>query len=50
MGKTKPLTKQEQKILVYTKMKIKGLSYDEAWKEVKKDIAFCKKTANGTKR
>jgi hypothetical protein len=36
------LTKTERKILVYNKMKLKGLSHDEAYKEVESEIKHLK--------
>ena len=44
MARTKPLTYQEKKILVFNKMK-QGLTLNEAWKEVQDDIASCIKNS-----
>lgn len=51
MAKNKPFTRTELKILVYNKMKIKGISHDEAVKEVKEEVQYMKesdKRNNGT--
>jgi uncharacterized protein YoaH (UPF0181 family) len=39
MGKNKPFTRSEMKILVYNKMK-SGLSYDEAIKQISKEVDY----------
>lgn len=38
MTKHKPFNKTEMKILVFNKMKNKGMSYDQACKELEKEI------------
>ena len=41
--KIKPFSKIELKMLVFNKMKRKGMSYEQAIEEVKKDIEECRK-------
>jgi len=38
MSKNKPFTRQEMKILIYNKMKQKGMSYENARKELAEEI------------
>jgi hypothetical protein len=37
----KPFSKTELKILVFSKMRKKGMSYEQAYDEIKKEIALC---------
>ena len=39
---SKPFSKQELKILVYNKMKHKGMTYDDAYREVNEEIRSVK--------
>ena len=41
MTKHKPFSKTEMKILVYNKMKSKGMSYDQACAELRGEISQC---------
>jgi len=41
MTKHKPFSRTEMKILVYNKRKLRGMSYQEACDELKKEISLC---------
>ena len=46
----KTLTKTERKILVYNKIKNKGLDYNSACKELEKELGIIKKNQRSKKR
>jgi hypothetical protein len=39
----KTFTKEEMKLLVYNKINKKGMSYEQAYQEVKEELQLCKK-------
>ena len=43
---TKPFTKTEMKILVYNKMKLKGMDYAAACKQVMEEVEIMNKNKN----
>ena len=49
MTKHKPFTQTEMKILVYNKVK-RGMNYDQAYKELEKEIKQCIKNSKTEKK
>ena len=50
MTRHKPFSRTELKILVYNKMRQRGMSYDEAIKEVEMEIDKCKENSKTDKK